>query len=237
MVTRRSIWRALFALVLCAGVIAGLIYAGHWTRLQLDARQQYDVALTDIDVPAPPGLTRAQFLSEVQYLGSLPDRISALDPGQILKLASAFAVHPWVEQVESVSLRSTDGPRARLRLRVPALAVGDRVVDGRGVLLPAGTATSGLIAFRGTTSTPKNPAGAGWGEPIIEEAARFAAAMQPFHDVLGIESVESKDGGLIGMGKITVVWGPPGDTEGKIARLREQVQMTPPPERILLAGK
>lgn len=234
MVTRRSIWRALLALVLCAGVVAGLIYAGRWTRLQLESRQQYDVALADIEVPVPPGIDRAKFLSEVQYLGSLPDRISALDPALILRLASAFKAHPWVEHVDGVSLRAADGPRARLRLRTPVLAAGERVVDSHGVLLPAGTSAAGLISYRGTIPPPKNPAGAVWDEPALHEAVRFAAAVQPFEDALGIESIDMEKNGLVGTGKITVIWGQPGNAEAKIAKLKEQMQAMPLPERIEL---
>lgn len=232
--TRRSIWRGLLALVSCAAVIAGLIYAGHWTRLKLDARQRYDIALAEIETPVPPDLDRAKFLSEVQYLGSLPDRISALDPGLILRLASAFAAHPWVEHVDSVSLRAADRPRARLRLRTPMLAIGERVVDGHGVLLPAGTSAAGLISYRGTIAPPRNPAGAVWDEPVIEEAVRFAAAVQPFQDVLGIEHIDSEKNGLVGTGKVTVIWGQPGKAEAKIAKLKEQVQAKPLPEKINL---
>ena len=235
--SRRSIWRGLAALAACAAVVAGLIYAGRWTRLQLDARQHYDVALADIDAPVPPGVDRGKFLSEVQYLGSLPDRISALDPGMILRLASAFKAHPWVEHVDGVSLRSADGPRARLPLRTPVLAIGDRVVDGQSVLLPTGTATTGLIVYHGPVAPPKLPAGAVWDEPAIEEAVRFAAALQPFQDVLGIDAIEIKDGGLIGTGKIAVVWGRPGHTEDKIARLRELSQTMPLPEKMVLDQK
>src|SRR3954449_11467892 len=86
-----------------ATVVAGLVLAGHRARAWLDRRGHFVIALADIQCPAPPGLDRPTFLSEVQYLGGLPDRFSAIDPTLAMQLATAFAAHPWVEHVENLS--------------------------------------------------------------------------------------------------------------------------------------
>src|SRR5436190_11123688 len=133
-----------------AAVVAALVLAGHWARAWLDRRGHFVIALADIQCSAPPALDRPTFLSEVQYLGGLPDRFSAIDPTLAMQLATAFAAHPWVEHVENLSLRAPEGPRAILSFRTPVLAVNGRAVDGHGVLLPITAPLSDLIVFRGT---------------------------------------------------------------------------------------
>src|SRR5262249_41939787 len=88
--------KSLVVVGLSAVIVAGWIWAGRWARDWLDRRGHFDIALADIQCPVPPGLTRAQFLSEVQYLGGLPDRISTVEPTILLRLADAFQRHPWV---------------------------------------------------------------------------------------------------------------------------------------------
>ena len=105
------VWsKPIIVIVLSAGVVGGLVFAGRWARDWLDRRGHFDIALADIQCPVPPGLTRGEFLSEVQYLGGLPDRISTVDAAIMLRLATAFAQHPWVEQFESAIC----GPRTKL---------------------------------------------------------------------------------------------------------------------------
>ena len=225
--------KPLIVILASAGVIAALVWTGRWARDWLDRRGHFNVAIADIQCPVPPGLDRATFLSEVQYLSGLPDRISTVDPAVVLRLASAFAAHPWVEHFDSLALRAPDGPRAILQLRTPILAVGDRVVDRLGVLLPSGTSTHGLIAFRGTTPSPKGPAGAPWGDPLVEAAARIAALLVPFQDRLHLTDVRAAPDDLTFAGAITLHWGPAGDDEAKLQRLRERLAKPDPlPETI-----
>src|SRR5437763_12960917 len=91
--------RTVIALALAAGLVIGLSWAGRLARERLADRGHYTVTLAAIDCPAPPGVARADFLAEVQYLGGLPDQLSTLDPAVALRVASAFALHPWVERV------------------------------------------------------------------------------------------------------------------------------------------
>ena len=135
---RRLLLRAVVALLTSGGLLFGLLGLGRWARDRLSQRDHYTVAFTDLRCQVPPGMTPADFLAEVQYLGGLPDRVTVLEPRLAARLAAAFALHPWVERVEGVALRGPDGPRVRLRLRTPALAAAGRVLDANGVLLPAG---------------------------------------------------------------------------------------------------
>jgi hypothetical protein len=175
---RRSIARTLVAVLLAGGVVVGLVQLGRYARDRLEQQRHYTVAIADLRCETPPGMGRAAFLSEVQYLGGLPDQVNLLEPRLAARLTAAFALHPWVERVDGVNLRGPDGPVVRLAIRTPVLAVGDRVVDRYGVLLPAGTPTAGLSVLPGDAPPPKGPAGTPWGDPVVEAAARAAGGGQ-----------------------------------------------------------
>src|SRR4051794_27765082 len=76
-------WLTQLILPLVAGgtLVAGVLVLGRHARRDLAARGHYQVAFADIDCPAPPGLSRGEFLGQVQYLADLPDQLDSLDPG------------------------------------------------------------------------------------------------------------------------------------------------------------
>jgi hypothetical protein len=216
------------AVVVTGGLLFGLLRLGQWARDRLDQRDHYTIDFAALRCPVPPGLSAADFLAEVQYLGSLPDRVNMLEPRLAARLAAAFALHPWVETVEGVALRGPGGPQVRLRLRTPALAAAGRVLDANGVLLPAGARADGLMEVWGNVPPPAGPAGAPWGDANVEGAARTAAVLQPLRDCLRLTDVGVTPDGLEFRGRVRVVWGrpvgaEPGDeptAEAKLARLR-----------------
>ena len=205
---RRPMLRAVLALAAAAGLLVGLWRLGRFTRARLDQRDHYTLAITALQCPTPPGMDRDTFLAEVQYLGGLPDRFSVLEPAVTARLIGAFALHPWVERVEGVSLRGPDGPQVRLTLRTPALVAAGRVLDANGVLLPAGAATDGLPALRGTVPPPTGPAGTPWGDAGVEGAARTAAFVA---GVVRLREVEATADGLVlvAAGGGRAAWGRP----------------------------
>jgi len=156
-------------------LVFGLIALGKAARDQLRQHERYTLTFDDIDCPAPPGMERGEFLSEVQYLARLPDRLPALDEDSPARLADAFAHHPWVEKVEEVRIIPPDRVRVRLAFRVPVLAVpqpgGPRAVDAHGILLPSSAPTEGLPVFRGSAAPPAGVAGEPWGDPAVTAAA------------------------------------------------------------------
>jgi hypothetical protein len=171
---RRPIFRALIAAFIAAGVVFGLVRLGRYARERLDEQKHYTVAFSDLQCPVPPDMDRAKFLGEVQYYGGLPDQVNLLEPKLANRLQAAFALHPWVERVDSVSLRGDAGPAVHLVIRTPVLVVAGRVVDRFGVLLPAGASTEGLPVMPGAAPPPKGRAGTPWGDPTVEAAARAA---------------------------------------------------------------
>jgi hypothetical protein len=159
--------------------VLGLIALGRAARDGLRQHERYTVAFADMDCPNPPGMTRDEFLAEVQYLARLPDRLAALDEQTPLRIASAFAQHPWVQKVEEVRIVQPDGARVRLVFRTPVLAVpqpnGLRVVDSHGILLPASAPTEGLRIYQGNAAPPTGLAGDPWGDPAVTAAAEAAS--------------------------------------------------------------
>src|SRR2546421_12112283 len=113
----------LLPLLGAAGGLFGLIRLGSAAEEYLAARPRYRVAFADVDCEPPPGLTRAEFLSEVQYLAGWPDHFSRLDDRLPPRLAGAFVRHPWVEAVDKVEVAVGSKVRVRLRHRKPVLAV------------------------------------------------------------------------------------------------------------------
>jgi hypothetical protein len=166
--------------LLALGVILGLGWLGQWARERLATRVEYQTAFADIDCPAPPDVTKADFLGEVQYLAGLPDRFSVLEPGLPNRLAAAFARHPWVESVERVEVVPPRQLCVRLRFRTPVLRVRPTegapvVVDAVGVWLPD-RPKDALPEFTADgLPGPKGSRGAVYGQTDVEAAARLAA--------------------------------------------------------------
>jgi len=167
-------------LLLVGGLLAGLIGAGRWALEQLRARERYQLPFAAIECPAPPGQERGDFLTEVQYLGGLPDKVALLDDDLPARLSAAFARHPWVERVERVEVHARQ-VRVLLVFRTPVLVVGryQRVVDRNGVLLPATASAQGLPVLSQPVKPPAGPAGTPWGDSRVETAARGAGVGKP----------------------------------------------------------
>jgi hypothetical protein len=173
-------WGVQAGLALAGGmlVLLALVFFGKAARDSLRPQERYAIRFLDIDCPAPPNLTRADFLSEVQYEANLPSELHLLDDDLPARLTTAFTRHPWVEQVEEIDLTPPSQVKVRLRFRTPVLAVlqGEemRAVDRHGIVLPRTALTRGLPVFGGTARPCTGPAGKPWGDPAVEEAARTA---------------------------------------------------------------
>lgn len=235
---RKWLVRAAGLGVLVAGALGGLLALGHATREGVRDLDRYTVRFADTDCAAPPGMTRADFLAEIQYLAGLPDRLPILDGDLPRRLAAAFADHPWVESVERVEVTPERRVRARLRFRHPALAVSwldgrgavqTRVVDATGVLLPQSAETAGLPLWNAGNRGPDRPAGRAWGRPAIESAARTAAFLALDQPRLRIESVAEDAGNLIlySSSRARVLWGraPGGERDGEAPAAEKRARL------------
>jgi hypothetical protein len=124
-------------------------------------------------------MTRADFLSEVQYLGNVPAGFDFLEEGLASRIAAGFERHPWVERVARVELRAPQRVIVRMEFRRPVLRVSSsaetRAVDRTGVLLPQNADLSTLPNYSGLARPPAGPAGTLWGDAGVEAAAKRAA--------------------------------------------------------------
>jgi hypothetical protein len=223
---------------LACGVL--LLFGFIWLNT-LVRSQKRCVAFDDIECEPPPGLSREEFLAEVQYLANWPDEINLLDDGLAARLRLSFAVHPWVESVERVQITPPRQVRVQLRYRTPVLAVAQpdengeawvpgrdgkakmpgRAVDRGGVLLPLAAADPHLPVLYGNVPPPAGRAGRAWGDPGVTAAASVAHLLAPHQEQLNLKSFEIVDGVLIlSDGRTRVVWGAIDDEVSAESRLQ-----------------
>src|SRR5688500_18899808 len=112
--------------VLTLLTVLGLGEAGDGTAEALRCGRPTSHAFADIEVEPPPGVSRAEFLAEVQYISDLPDSYSLTNEDSLPRLEAAFARHAWVEKVERIELRRRKSPLVRLRYRRAVLVVAHR---------------------------------------------------------------------------------------------------------------
>jgi hypothetical protein len=101
-------------LLAVALLLGGVLLIGRLTHHRARTLDRYCITFSEIDCNVPPGMKRDDFLTEVQYLASLPDRVELLQDGLAAKLARAFAQHPRVAKVERVEV--LPGRRVRVEL-------------------------------------------------------------------------------------------------------------------------
>jgi hypothetical protein len=228
-------WLVQLALPLVAGaaVLAGLLWLGRLARERLRDREAHVIYFTDIECDPPPGLSRREFLDEVQYLAGLPDRLNLLEPDTNARIADGLAQHPWVRRVRRVEQLPPHRVHVDLEYRQAVLAVArpPRVVDADGVPLPASAGSDGLPLLRTNVAPPASPPGQPWPDVRVVAAAQVAALLHPHLDTLGLRGCSvAIDGGVVTLStaRTRVVWGlPPGhEREGeasaamKLDRLR-----------------
>jgi hypothetical protein len=223
---RRWLVQLLFPLALGAGLLGGVVWLGRYL-----GSDEHSLAFADIECDAPPGMTRAEFLGEAQYLAGLPDRLRAQDPATRQRVFDALALHPWVARVHRVEFPTPGSARADLEFRRPTLAVPpDRVVDGEGILLPAKTISAGLPRLRGKVR-PAGRTGQVWEDPAVLAASRVAALLRDELARRGVPcEIEVAPASIVlDLGTVRILWGSapgqelPGEAHAsvKVRRLAE----------------
>jgi hypothetical protein len=160
------------------------ILAGRWARADLQAQQDGLVAFAAIECTPPQGMSRAELLDEVQYLGACPDRLSLADAALPERLVQLFKSHPRIEEVRLAEVRPYQSLRVELMFREPVLLVEVRPgkgltpqyrsVDRHGVLLPGSAMRAPLPVLETDVQRPAGPAGALWGDQRVADAAALA---------------------------------------------------------------
>ena len=92
-------WLVQLVLPLAAGLglIAAVILLGGTVRERLRQDGGKLIAFTEIECDPPEGLTRLEFLEQVQYLANLPDQFNLLDPDSGPGIVEALSAPPLVD--------------------------------------------------------------------------------------------------------------------------------------------
>jgi hypothetical protein len=178
-----------------AVVTAGAAYAV-WRQVSghVLAGKQYQVEPAGIAItPAPPWI-RSDIKSEVIREASFDGPLSLLDARLTLRVAGAFAAHPWIARVERVSKSFPSGLEVVVSYRRPVAMVevpdGALPVDVEGVVLPTVDFKPGEAdrypRIGEIHTQPAGLVGARWGDDAVVGAAEIAAAFGDEWQTLGL---------------------------------------------------
>ncbi|MFM1904291.1 MAG: hypothetical protein RLZZ440_2191 [Planctomycetota bacterium] len=182
--------------VIAAAVVAGWILVSRPTGPGQADRS--NILLPDqVELVGAAQWVRGDLKAEALRDASLDGGLPLDDPELARRLARAFAIHPWVREVVSVSLTHPAAARVEIRCREPVAMVsvpgGLLAVDGEGIVLPSDDFTAESAArypkITGIASGPRGAAGFAWGDPLVEEGAAIAAVIGPEWALLGLEAV------------------------------------------------
>jgi hypothetical protein len=150
--------------------------------------ETYSVDPQGFEITPPPPWVHATIKNDVMRLGSL-ERVSLLEADTSRRVAQAFELHPWVEQVQRVSKHFPASIRVDLTYRRPVAVVeverGDQPgllpVDREGILLPpedfSAAQVKGLPRIAVGRTFPAGAVGTAWGDDRVAAAATIAAVL------------------------------------------------------------
>jgi hypothetical protein len=189
----RSLLRANAGWILFVGVFVAICVVG-WKLLWDQVREQvlsaadYRLEAGQIEMTTLPPWIHTdpeKFKSDVLRDGSLDGELSLLDKELTVRMAKAFAMHPWVAKVQRVSKRSPAGVMVDLTFRRPVAMVvqtaGLLPVDVAGVLLPTDDFSpvdaQGYLRISEIKTSPPGLVGTRWNDTHVTGAAQIAAAL------------------------------------------------------------
>jgi len=194
-------YRRVFVLLLLVAGLSGGAYYG-WQRVgpQITQGPEYLLEPEQIEITPPPPWIRSDVRGETIRDGGLSG-LSILDRELTVKIARAFSLHTWVEDVRRVRKEHPARVVVDLVYRQPVAMVevtmNDRPgllpVDVNGVLLPPGDFSAeqarDYLRVSLADATPAGPVGTPWGDPRVGGAARIAAVLQEHWKRLGLYRV------------------------------------------------
>ena len=237
--------------ILFVGVfVAGCAFG--WKMLWESVREQVISAADNridpeqIEMTAIPPWIHTDLKAEVVRDAFLDGPLSLLDPELTVRIAHAFAQHPWVAKVERVSKRAPAGVAVDLIYRRPVAMVeipGPALwpVDRDGVLLPTAdfspTEALNYLRIAEIGTSPLGPVGTRWGDTHVTGGAKIAAVLLDDWETLKLEKVvaatrqidangaESDSYELYTHERTRVDWGrPPGAESGTEAKAAQKIE-------------
>jgi hypothetical protein len=189
---------ALVVLVLAA--FAGVWYAA-WQKVGPGVLESEPYWLTpeNVEITPPAAWIHRDIREEVFRDGSLDGPLSIMDDDLAERIASAFALHPWVAKVRRVTKYHPARVRVELEYRRPVLMVQVPgrllAVDAEGVLLPSESGDFSPNEARryprlvGVDTVPIGPVGTRWGDARVLEGAEIAAALADVWEKLSLDRI------------------------------------------------
>jgi hypothetical protein len=227
---RKWLFHLMLPLAIAAALVAGVVVLGRWARDDLRRSGEHTIAFTEIECDPPEGMTRAEFLEEVQYLANLPDRVNLLEQDANALMVAGLSLHPLVAQVKRLEVLPGRRVRAVLVYRMPVLVVArlGRVVDRNAVLLPQSAQKQGLPVLAMRVSPPLGGPGQTWDDDTVKAAAAVAGLLLPHLPTLKLTgcTIEMDRGDLVlRTPQVRIVWGRgPGQERPDEARAEQKVQ-------------
>ena len=166
-----------------------------WQRYgeQVLAHASYQLDPESIQFTTPPEWLQGDILAEVVRDGSLT-AMQIHEPDLTVRVAGAFEQHPWIRRVDRVRKKYPAGLEVELTYRSPVAMVvvkeGLRPIDADGVWVPGlgyitkEHALTYPAIYVGATQ-PVGPKGAGWGDPVVVDAAKLASVLESDWQTLG----------------------------------------------------
>lgn len=178
--------------LLALGVVGGLALAANeaWRHYGTTHAhwENYSVGPDAIEISPPPPWVRADIKTDVVRLGSL-ENLSLLERNTSQRVAEAFALHPWVSDVQRVAKFYPASIQVQVAYRKPVAVVevehegqpGLLPVDRLGILLPPEDFSTGQVKLLPRVAVGKTfPVGAigtSWGDERVAAGALVAEAL------------------------------------------------------------
>jgi hypothetical protein len=190
----RWIWASATALGLA--VVGGYAVWRHVGPHVLSSAE-YQIDPQKIEVTAPPPWIRTNVKAEAVHDASLAGPLSLLDSHLTVRMASAFAAHPWVARVERVSKRYPSSVEVVLSYRKPVAMVdvqgGALPVDVDAVILPSGDfepkSAERYPRIDEIHTAPSGQVGKCWSDPAVVGGVRVAAVLGADWQQLGLARI------------------------------------------------
>ncbi len=186
-------------------ILGGYVAWNRWGAEEI-AKKFYGIDVGLIHVTQRPEHI-AQDITEVVYRDTKLDQLSLIDPSATARIASAFSSHPWVSKV--IAVRKLPGGQVdvHLQYRVPVAMVyvisrhpdvngrpGFFAIDEHGVLLPTTEFTREhtmrYIHIEIPDVYPTGGVGSLFGDPRVIGAAKLAAMILPYREILDTRSIQ-----------------------------------------------
>ncbi|MEM9588306.1 MAG: hypothetical protein AAGA03_13570 [Planctomycetota bacterium] len=187
------------ALLLCGGYLAW----DRWGAAHV-AKNLYGLDPTSIQLSEKPTWIKSDIVSQVHQDTWLKD-LSLLDPQATAKIATAFSMNPWIDEVKSINKLPGGTINVRVRYRRPVAMVyvdgthpdtvdqGLLPVDAKGVLLPPGDFSPAEAMSYIQIDVPglgvTAPAGQPFRRSEVSAAAALASILVDYREQLSVVAI------------------------------------------------